>query len=110
MLTFNLTYRYLVIVLLAMFSIACSQRPVKQEIETSEQELVSTKGQLVDPNIPDPMKNIDLPLPLIKGYDEVASLLKAERANEAIERLQSLSQEHPTFSGVNYRLSRLYLA
>jgi Flp pilus assembly protein TadD len=56
------------------------------------------------------MASVILPLALIKGYDEAASLLNAEKVNDAIEKLVNLSKQHPTFSGSDYRLARIHLS
>ena len=80
----------------------------------TEQEATATEtgqAQTADAallNIPDPMK-VDLPLDLIKGYDQVKTLLLQKQKEQAISKLQQLQTAFPQQSGPSYRLARLYL-
>ena len=58
-------------------------------------------------SIPDPMKK-DLPLGLIKGYDDAQSLSGSKNYSSAIDRLNKLQQEFPKYSGPSYLAARIY--
>lgn len=59
-------------------------------------------------NAPDPMQSIDIPLGLIKQYDQVKLLFKKDKTEQAIGLLTQLQRQHPKLSGPSYRLARLY--
>lgn len=77
------------------------------DVKNAETQLLTESGN--NQTVADPMAAVDLPLTLIKGYDEVTSLLKSKQKEKAQQKLASLHTEHPTSSGPSYRLARLLL-
>ena len=59
------------------------------------------------PMVADPMAG-DLPLDLIKAYDQLKSMLAAKNKQQAIDYLQQLQARFPQQSGPSYRLARIY--
>lgn len=80
------------------------------EGETGEGAAKTTDSAtgLPQPNIPDPME-VDLPLDLIKGYDQVKAMLAKKQTVQAMDKLKQLQTSHPKLSGPSYRLARLLL-
>jgi len=60
------------------------------------------------PMVADPMAE-QLPLDLIKAYDQVTSLLKSNETAQAIAKLEQTQVVFPKNSGPSYRLARIYL-
>ena len=73
-----------------------------------EKDSVTPNKVLVDLSLIDPMKSVTLPLPLIKGYDEVSSLMAQKSYSLAINKLKMLQDSHPNYSGPSYQLALVY--
>lgn len=119
----------LVLILLMLMSACASLKPVgdsegedpakdntaeaKEASDDSSKE-VTADGQgseVAKPRVaaPDPMKDKDVSLALIKLYDQVKGLQKENKIDEAIALLEASKSAHPESSGPSYRLARLYL-
>ena len=93
--------------------------PAKTEVkaEGDENKTESVDGAVkegalpMQPRVaaPDPMKDTDVPLELIKAYDQVKGYLKDKNVDQAIQHLESIKANFPKHSGPSYRLARLYL-
>ncbi|WP_444994258.1 tetratricopeptide repeat protein [Aliikangiella sp. IMCC44359] len=94
---------------------ACStldKKPLPEQAKKAEQAEINDKTQSSKPDgkvnesINDPMKR-EIPLELVKGYDEVVSALKSSQA-KAIAKLIQLNTKFPKQSGPSYRLAKIY--
>ena len=118
---FNL-FKIFIIGLFVLIASACSTlQPGKDDAEKIDpaQEspiegeaqpgtTVEKTGIAALPQVADPMK-VNLPLDLIKGYDQVVSLLASKNNEQAITKLTQLQVAFPKNSGPSYRLARIYL-
>ncbi|TQV77078.1 tetratricopeptide repeat protein [Aliikangiella marina] len=117
----NKTLKLNLLVIGTLITVGCASvdkqslpEPIEADQEQTDPTAVAQDGgqpgQTVSslPMVEDPMK-VDLPLELIKAYDEAKSLFAAKNIEGAINKLKQTQQAFPQESGPSYRIARIYL-